>query len=258
MRCASCMNTININEDYKVCSECKRTFHVNHIPCPAHPTSTMILKNHQSSGASQNVIYVAPPPINNNRVPPQISTQVTGQQRTPLKGFLWVIISIAILIIIVVVVKNSGINTQAANDLSNQYTSSNTLPNTEGNNNLASNDSSTNNLPPTEIINPTPFVARGVYYPFSDPDCAGSKLKVGDRAMISLGGGRNSIRNTADTHPSDNIIGHAYPGDYLEIIDGPVCNYGWILWKVRLEKDGLTGWTPETKDGIEFWIIQVE
>lgn len=107
---------------------------------------------------------------------------------------------------------------------------------------------------PTEQINtPRPFATRTVYYPFSDPDCAGSRLRVGDRAVIHKGGSRNGIRSTADTHPSNNIIGYADPGDYLKIIGGPVCNWNWILWEVQLEKDGLIGWTPET-DGKEFWI----
>jgi len=107
---------------------------------------------------------------------------------------------------------------------------------------------------PKKSYTPTPFATRDIYYPFAD--CAGSRLRVGDRALISSGGGFNAIRDTADTHPSDNIIGKAYPGDYLQITDGPVCNWGWILWEVKLEKNGLTGWTPET-DGEEFWIQSV-
>ena len=99
-----------------------------------------------------------------------------------------------------------------------------------------------------------PFATRDIYYPVKK--CAASRLQVGDRIMISLGGGRNAIRDSADTHPSDNIIGYAYPGEYLTILDGPECNYGWILWYVQLENSDLTGWTPET-DGKEFWLVLV-
>jgi hypothetical protein len=99
-------------------------------------------------------------------------------------------------------------------------------------------------------------VSRDTYYPLSS--CAGSRLMVGDRAMISLTGGKNAIRSNPDTHPSNNIIGYAQPGDYLKVVGGPECNYGWILWKVRLEKDNLEGWTPESKDGVTFWVEFVD
>lgn len=70
--------------------------------------------------------------------------------------------------------------------------------------------------------------------------------------MITYGSGRNSIRSTADTHPTNNKIGSAEPGELIYVIDGPVCNYGWLLWKVRTAT-GLEGWTPET-DGKHFWL----
>ena len=96
---------------------------------------------------------------------------------------------------------------------------------------------------------------RQPYYPLSD--CAASRLFVGDRAFVSLGGGSNGIRSEPDTHPSDNIIGRAPSGEGMLILDGPVCNYGWILWKVKTDS-GLVGWTPETKDGKEFWLVPVD
>ena len=40
------------------------------------------------------------------------------------------------------------------------------------------------------------------------------------------------------------------------ITDGPVCNYGWVLWEVR-SPNGVEGWTPET-DGEDFWLDPVE
>ncbi|RMG34667.1 MAG: hypothetical protein D6732_10390 [Methanobacteriota archaeon] len=94
---------------------------------------------------------------------------------------------------------------------------------------------------------------RQTYYPLAG--CAGSRLMIGDRAMVSLIGGPNAIRSTPDTHPSDNILYKAQPGEYLKIIGGPKCNYGYILWKVRVEKNGIVGWTPESKDGATFWIV---
>lgn len=97
--------------------------------------------------------------------------------------------------------------------------------------------------------------ARQPYYPLED--CVASRLYVGDRAYVSLGGGSNGIRTEPDTHPADNIIYRAPSGEGMWIIDGPVCNYGWILWKVETDTRHV-GWTPETKDGVEFWLVPVE
>lgn len=95
---------------------------------------------------------------------------------------------------------------------------------------------------------------RQPYYPIKD--CAHSRLYVGDRAIVSLGGSSNGIRTEPDTHPSDNIIYRAPSGEGLWIIDGPECNYGWILWKVQTDS-GHVGWTPESKGG-EFWLTPIE
>ncbi len=95
---------------------------------------------------------------------------------------------------------------------------------------------------------------RQPYYPIKN--CAHSRLYIGDRVMVSLGGGSNGIRTEPDTHPSDNIIYRAPSGEGLWIIDGPVCNYGWILWKVSTDT-GYFGWTPESK-GEEFWLTPIE
>ena len=89
-----------------------------------------------------------------------------------------------------------------------------------------------------------------LYSPISG--CAPSHIHKGDWTMITFGGGHNAIRSTPDTHPTDNKIGFAEEGELIQVIDGPECNYGWLLWKVRTAA-GLEGWTPET-NGKEFWI----
>lgn len=99
-----------------------------------------------------------------------------------------------------------------------------------------------------------PVFERQPYFPLNK--CSHSRLYVGDRAMVAVGGGPNGIRTEPDTHPSDNIIYRAPPGEGLWIIGGPKCNYGWILWKVRTDT-GYVGWTPESA-GTEFWITPLE
>jgi serine/threonine protein kinase len=83
-------------------------------------------------------------------------------------------------------------------------------------------------------------------------DCYPSRIHIGDLVFVTYGGGKNAIRRTPDTHPSNNIIGNMYPGDTVDVLDGPVCNYKWVLWYIR-SVDGMTGWTPEG-DKNNFWL----
>lgn len=102
-------------------------------------------------------------------------------------------------------------------------------------------------LSPTNFVTPTPVI----YYPLSG--CAGSQLHLGDSAFVSYNTGSNFLRKEPDTNPTDNIVGEIEPGEVIIIIDGPVCNYGWLLWKVQTTRNE-TGWTPET-NGNEFWVL---
>lgn len=100
---------------------------------------------------------------------------------------------------------------------------------------------------PTVYMTPTPVS----YFPLAK--CPSSQLHVGDSAFINYEGGKNKLRNTPETHPSDNMIGEILPGEVIEIIDGPKCDFGLLLWEVRTTRNE-TGWTPET-NGEEFWIL---
>lgn len=107
----------------------------------------------------------------------------------------------------------------------------------------------------TAPVNFEPLVfERQSYFPINN--CAHSRLYVGDRAIVAWGDGPNGIRTEPDTHPSDNIIYRAPPGEGLRIIGGPVCNYGWILWQVKTDT-GYVGWTPESSGG-DFWLTPIE
>jgi hypothetical protein len=100
---------------------------------------------------------------------------------------------------------------------------------------------------PFNIITPTAII----YNPLSG--CAASQIHLGDSAFISYDTGRNFLREEPDTNPIDNIIGEIQPGEVVIIIDGPVCNYGWLLWKVQTSRNEM-GWTPES-NGSEFWVL---
>jgi hypothetical protein len=105
--------------------------------------------------------------------------------------------------------------------------------------------------PPT--ITPTfdPLTAE-IYYPIEG--CIASRLHVGDQAMVSLQGGPNGIRYGRDL-AEDAVAAYAQPGAILDIVNGPWCSRGWIVWFVRTA-DGLEGFTPEG-DGNEYWLLPV-
>ena len=89
-----------------------------------------------------------------------------------------------------------------------------------------------------------------IYYPLED--CAASRLHIGDKAFVAYGGKPNAIRYGSDLH-YDTVIGYAYQGEVVEIVDGPFCSYGWIVWMVKTD-GGLVGYTPEG-DGNNYWLL---
>lgn len=112
---------------------------------------------------------------------------------------------------------------------------------------------------PSPSPSPTLFpTLQGTYDPYSAPlwypieDCPASRLHVGDRAFVTLGGGPNAIRFGADIH-YDTIIGEAQEGEGMVIVDGPWCYYDWIIWAVKTD-NGIEGFTPEG-NGEEYWLL---
>jgi hypothetical protein len=102
-------------------------------------------------------------------------------------------------------------------------------------------------LPPTPTFDP---LSAPIYYPLAD--CVASRLHVGDRAMVSLQGGPNGIRYGRDL-AEGTVIAEAQPGAILEIVNGPYCSRGWLVWFVRTS-DGVEGFTPEG-NGSEYWLL---
>lgn len=96
------------------------------------------------------------------------------------------------------------------------------------------------------------IVDAPIYYPLKD--CVASRLHIGDRAMVSLVGGPNGIRYGLDIHV-DTIALYAQPGDVLDIVGGPWCSHGWLVWMVRTAT-GFVGYTPEG-DGNNYWLFPV-
>jgi len=114
---------------------------------------------------------------------------------------------------------------------------------------------------PVGTLTPSPTVppnAAGTYDPYSVQiyypieGCPASRLHIGDRATVTIGGGPNAIRFGSDVR-YDSIIGYAQEGEGMLIVDGPWCYYNWIVWQVKTDGD-LAGYTPEG-NGDEYWLI---
>jgi hypothetical protein len=110
--------------------------------------------------------------------------------------------------------------------------------------------------PPTETPvppSPTPTwdpLSAPIYYPIEG--CVASRLHVGDKAMVSYVGGANGIRYDRDLS-QEGVFAYAQPGAVLDIVNGPWCSQGWIVWFVRTG-DGVEGFTPEG-DGNEYFLL---
>jgi hypothetical protein len=114
---------------------------------------------------------------------------------------------------------------------------------------LTSHPTSTPTPLPTSTPTFNPYSAP-IYYPLKD--CVASRLHVGDIAMVSPGGGPNGIRYGMDLY-YDTIVAYADPGTELNIVGGPFCSHGWIVWLVQT-KNGIIGYTPEG-NGDEYWLL---
>lgn len=109
---------------------------------------------------------------------------------------------------------------------------------------------------PTPVPTSTPTFdpySAPIYYPLKD--CVASRLHVGDVAVVAPGGSANGIRYGLDLH-YDTIVDYAEQGQKLDIIGGPYCSQGWIVWMVQTQ-NGIIGYTPEG-NGNEYWLLPVK
>lgn len=103
----------------------------------------------------------------------------------------------------------------------------------------------------TTTVNFTP--TPRVYSPLSE--CADSRLHVGDSAFVNYETGRVGMRSEPVARIGDKLVRKLEEGEILHVIDGPVCDMGWVFWKVRTVYSEY-GWIPEG-DGSEFWVVPI-
>jgi DNA-binding beta-propeller fold protein YncE len=106
----------------------------------------------------------------------------------------------------------------------------------------------------TPTATPIPFTP--------DPNCRSdyaTRLKIGDRAKVSeTPPTANRVRAQANLDGA--YLGSIYPGEIVEIIDGPICSNNWTWWRIRAEANDvhgeLVGWTAEG-DKDNYWLVPV-
>lgn len=117
-------------------------------------------------------------------------------------------------------------------------------------------------LPTTPTPEPSPTLAPGptyidqtspynvpIYYPL--PGCAGSRLHLEDMAFVAQIDKVMRIYNTRNI-AFDPGMRAMELGEEMEIIEGPTCNNGWLLWRVKTVNDEIRGWVPEGNGEVYF------
>ncbi len=95
-----------------------------------------------------------------------------------------------------------------------------------------------------------PFAVEA-YYPLRG--CAvASRLTEGYRAFVANTGGTQAIHYTKDIGYAP-IVRKLEAGEVLEVINGPFCDRGALVWKV-VAQDGVSGFAAEG-DGEVYWLL---
>jgi hypothetical protein len=86
-----------------------------------------------------------------------------------------------------------------------------------------------------------------------------SNLRVGDIGFVSDDPfSPNNVRNTPSV--AGELVGQIQPGESFIILDGPVCDGGWVWWYIKSASDNeknesVTGWTSEG-DANNYWLLK--
>jgi hypothetical protein len=107
--------------------------------------------------------------------------------------------------------------------------------------------------PTAQVINTTGYdpLSEPIYYPIMG--CVASRLHVGDRAFVAYGAGTNGIHYSEDIGDAP-IFRRLYPGEIMEVIDGPYCERDSVVWKVFALIDEQVGFVGEG-NGDYYWLL---
>jgi len=109
----------------------------------------------------------------------------------------------------------------------------------------------------TKAPSPTPRATVSQELPWKPcPSAPESRLHVGDQAYV---GYEPPLPNRVREKPNwdtGRVIGRIFPGETVEILEGPVCNNQVVWWKVQSLEKELVGWTAEG-DSQDYWLMRM-
>jgi hypothetical protein len=91
------------------------------------------------------------------------------------------------------------------------------------------------------------------------PAAYASRFRLGDVGFVSDDPfSPNNVRNTPSL--AGELVGQIQPGESFIVLEGPVCEGGWVWWYVQGANDSefgeaLTGWTSEG-DETNYWLVK--
>jgi hypothetical protein len=88
-----------------------------------------------------------------------------------------------------------------------------------------------------------------IYYPLKG--CVASRLHVKDQAFVAHGGDQLGLLHSPDVR-SAPMWRRMHTGEVVDIVDGPYCDAGMIVWRVNTS-DGYSGYVVEG-DGNTYWL----
>lgn len=114
-------------------------------------------------------------------------------------------------------------------------------------------------LPTNTLV---PYVSSGGWDPLAQPvyypamGCVASRLYIGQRAFVAYIDGIAGIYQSKDIEDAP-LFRKPIPGEILEILDGPWCRNGALVWKTLSLSDELVGYTPEG-NGRQYWLLPMQ
>ncbi len=97
-------------------------------------------------------------------------------------------------------------------------------------------------------------LAQPIYYPIMD--CVASRLHIGDRAFVAFVNDLVGIYQSKDIEDAP-LFRKPNAGEELEILDGPWCRNGALVWQTLAKADELVGFTPEG-NGQQYWLLPLQ
>jgi serine/threonine protein kinase len=173
---------------------------------------------------------------------PQVVKKEQSSQPNPM---VFIGIGLAALVLIFMIIGNNTTQTSRGSYSSNQSSPTQRISNSQGGNSSAQPVSSAKTNTPVVRSTNTPKPASASSGSAKCPGTPSSRLKVGMKARVSYTDGTPlRLRREPFYDLKKNYIRDLSEGTRFTVIDGPVCEDGYVWWKIRTNNDHV-GWSAE-------------